>query len=73
MTQIATMKTPLTTSARKLQQKRIHPGEQKMTVSKKNKAVKSIEELMQEADLHFEFAIEMIPMPRNSGRFSGSF
>lgn len=51
----------------------IHPGEQKMAISKKIKATKSIEELMREADLHFEFAIEMIPMPRNSGRLQGSF
>lgn len=51
----------------------IHPGEQKMAINKKIKAAKSIEELMREADLHFEFAIEMIPMQRNSGRLQGSF
>ncbi|PZF74827.1 hypothetical protein [Taibaiella soli] len=61
------MKTPMTMSAKKMQYKLIQFSENKIAVSKKIKAVKSIEELMREADLHFEFAIEMIPRPRNSG------
>lgn len=40
----------------------------KMAAVHKIKAAKSIEQKMFEADLHFEFAIEII-RPRNSGRY----
>jgi hypothetical protein len=59
------MKTPITMSAKKALLKL---GDGKMAAVQKIKAVKSIEQRMREADLHFEFAIEMI-RPRNSGQY----